>query len=83
LLRVVSSVADRLVLTASRHPRSRDPAHLLAIARALDVPASVEVSSGPALDLALGGAGPDDAVCVTGSLSLVGEARTHLALAPE
>jgi dihydrofolate synthase/folylpolyglutamate synthase len=83
LLRIVSPYAARFVLTASQHPRSRDPHELLSVARSLDIPAYLESSSARALDRALGEAGPDDAVCVTGSLSLVGEARSHLGLAPE
>ena len=72
-------LADRLVLTAPASVRAL-AAEDLAVASRLHP--GVDAVSAPgvaaALDLALSEAGLDDLVCVTGSLTTVGEARGHL-----
>lgn len=72
-------LAHRLVLTASASVRALAPADLLAVAQRYPAVAAVTAPSvSSALDLALAEAGPEDLVCVTGSLTTVGEARGHL-----
>jgi dihydrofolate synthase/folylpolyglutamate synthase len=81
--------AERLILTRADHSRADDPEKLLALASALaaedggtalpdteqvTIQRTPDVDS--ALDTALQSATPESVVCVTGSLSVVGEART-------
>jgi dihydrofolate synthase/folylpolyglutamate synthase len=81
--------ADRLILTRTGHSRAEEPERLLALATALAGegggiqisgvhPAAIQVAPdvAGALDAALQDAAPDAVICVTGSLSVVGEART-------
>lgn len=72
-------LADEVVLTRSGSARARDPAELLALVGGMtDAPVRSAPTVGEALDLALAGAQAADLVCVTGSLTTVGEARRHL-----
>jgi dihydrofolate synthase/folylpolyglutamate synthase len=60
-------------------PRSVPPAELAAIFRRnCDVPCSVHGSSAEAWHAARSAAGPDDLICITGSLFLAGELRPLL-----
>jgi dihydrofolate synthase/folylpolyglutamate synthase len=81
--------ADRLILTHAEHSRAEYPGRLMALATELigegrgiltpDAPPAVIERTpdvGGALGSALKNAAPDAAICVTGSLSVVGEART-------
>ncbi|HLZ72592.1 MAG TPA: Mur ligase family protein [Dehalococcoidia bacterium] len=52
-----------------------DPERIAALARGLGVPARSEPDPGAAVRMALAEARPDDLICVTGSLYLVGEVR--------
>ncbi|MDF1552755.1 MAG: bifunctional folylpolyglutamate synthase/dihydrofolate synthase [Deferrisomatales bacterium] len=79
ILADLAPLANRLVLTASASRRALAPADLAAAARQYaGTDAITAPNVGAALDLALSEAGPDDLVCVTGSLTTVGEARGHL-----
>lgn len=68
-------LAERLILTRSRHPRAAEPAALAAhpalVGRALETTPDVP----EALELALSDAGPDDLIVVTGSLFVAAAAR--------
>jgi dihydrofolate synthase/folylpolyglutamate synthase len=82
MLRALLPVARRVILTQAKHPRAAPASDLLARARRLiggqgDYPvlrAAPDVMS--ALHAALEAASPDDVICVAGSLSVAGEART-------
>ncbi len=72
-------LADRVVLTRSSSTRARDPQEMEHLARAVrDVPCHTAPNVADALDWALERADADDLVCVTGSLTTVGEARASL-----
>ncbi|HYM14749.1 MAG TPA: Mur ligase family protein [Dehalococcoidia bacterium] len=78
MVRSFASVAHRVVVTQPPlGERIGDPERMLALFRRALGPARVafEPSHVRALDLALGDAAPDDVVCVTGSMFLVGAAR--------
>ncbi len=68
---------DKVIVTRSGHPRSADPTGLADLVRGLeaDVPISVHDSVDSALTEALSWAGPDDLICVTGSIFVVAQAR--------
>jgi dihydrofolate synthase/folylpolyglutamate synthase len=83
-------VAAALIVTRSRHPRAMTDLHALAalaeplLARAEGrIPLAFAASASVALDRARALAGPDDVICVTGSLFVVGEAREALGIAEE
>ncbi len=67
-----------LVATRSSSPRAVPPAEILAAAEDFSGPKQAADGSGDALRAALRLAGPEDLVLVTGSLYLVGEARTFV-----
>lgn len=72
-------LAHRVVVTRSASSRAREPEEIERLARELrsgELKAVPTVSA--ALDWALERAAPGDLVCVTGSLTIVGEARIHL-----
>lgn len=72
-------IADEVIATRADNPRSADPA---TIGRAFC--ARITIASVPeALTLGLAHASPEDLVCVTGSLYVVGEALKTLGLAPD
>jgi dihydrofolate synthase / folylpolyglutamate synthase len=73
---VLDELADEVVLTQSKHPRSAQPSDVARHFTRARVAAN--------LDEALDGQEADELALVTGSLYLVGEARLHLGLvAPE
>jgi dihydrofolate synthase/folylpolyglutamate synthase len=81
-----SAVLDVLLPIASRIITTEAPIINRAVASAADlaarirergVPAEAEPDPEAAVQMALDGAGPDDLVCVTGSLYLVGAVRQH------
>jgi dihydrofolate synthase/folylpolyglutamate synthase len=77
ILGVLAPLAGRLIVTASASPRAAAPAALAASAGALGVTAEIAPTVAEALRLA--SAHPRPAVvCVTGSLSLIGETLAHL-----
>lgn len=75
----LAPLASHLIATRSGSARALDPAEIEALMRAAG---GADLRTMPsltrALDQVLGEAGPEDLVCVTGSLTTVGEARTHL-----
>ena len=83
VLRPLAAAGSRIVATRSASARAREPADLARIAAGVTgrrPEAAPDVGS--ALVLARRLAGPAGLVCVTGSLALVGEARTALGLPP-
>jgi dihydrofolate synthase/folylpolyglutamate synthase len=72
--------ADVVVACTPASPRALPAAEVAAAAARLGVPAEVVPDVGRAVDRALERAGGSDAVLVTGSLYVVGAARTHLGL---
>jgi dihydrofolate synthase / folylpolyglutamate synthase len=70
--------ARLLVTCPPPSPRALDAAQLAAVAARFGVPTEVEDSVADALDTALEAAEPDDLILVSGSLYVVGAARTAL-----
>jgi len=79
MLRALDGEKARLVITCpAPSPRTVPPDELAAAAQSIGVPAEVADSVDEALDQALAAADPDDLILVTGSLYVVGAARTAL-----
>jgi len=75
-------MADAVVITRSTHPRAMDLDRVAAIARPhLRGPLTLAPEIDDALARARALAGPDDLICVTGSLFVVAAAREALGLA--
>ncbi len=82
LLQALHPLAQRVVLTASDHPRALRPEELAARAPA-GTPIEIIPSGLRALRQLMAQLGPADHLCVTGSLSLVAQAREFFDLAGE
>jgi dihydrofolate synthase/folylpolyglutamate synthase len=88
MLAALLPVAERMLMVSSGHPRAKAVEALVAMAAELGYPASGVATIPAAYDLALAGAGPEEVICVTGSLYLVAPAReiwfrrNHLPLPP-
>lgn len=80
LCRVFGAWADAVIVTGRRVMRRRqaDPEQVAALFHHLSVPACVAQTVPEALDMARAMAGPEDLICITGSLALVGEAMEVL-----
>ncbi|MHB9022793.1 MAG: bifunctional folylpolyglutamate synthase/dihydrofolate synthase [Armatimonadota bacterium] len=74
MLRQLAPAAVELVLTAAENPRAVPPEELAAEASPLETPLAVIPHPANALATALAQAAPDDLICVTGSLFLIGDA---------
>ena len=73
---VISELAplfDRVIATATRHPRAMAPPQIVAEFRKHGIEAQVAEAVPEALSLALDIAGTQDLICATGSLFVVGE----------
>ena len=82
-LRPLLRVARRVTVTSSSAPRARAADDLLRTCRSFsDAPVTSAPDVAHALTAALGNARPNEIVCVTGSLALVGAARDALGLRP-
>lgn len=77
MLRALLPVADKMVTAASRHPRAETPDRLAALAAEMGGQAVPAAGVPAALESALAKAGPNDLICVTGSLFLVADAREY------
>jgi len=75
MLAVLLPVADSIYAVAARHPRAEDPERLAAAGAERGQQISPMPDMATALDRALAEVGPNDLVCVTGSLFLVADAR--------
>lgn len=65
---------------AARHPRSRPATDVAETLAATGLPAHIAATTSDAIQAALSAAGPQDAICVTGSLFIAAEAREALSL---
>ncbi|GBD16026.1 Folylpolyglutamate synthase [bacterium HR26] len=83
IVRALAPLANQVVAVASHSPRAARPERILSAASELQppVPAQEAGSVAAALATALGHAGPEDLILVTGSLYAVAEAREALGLA--
>ena len=78
MLSDLSDTAARIILTKPDYERAEDPEKLASILQAISsCPITVVPNVADAVSLAMHQAGPDDAVCVTGSLYTVGEAKAY------
>ncbi|TFG38474.1 MAG: bifunctional folylpolyglutamate synthase/dihydrofolate synthase [Syntrophobacterales bacterium] len=75
MLRRLSLIADRLILTGIREERALDPKDLEPIARLYNDNVEVVRDSREAVSRALEISGSDDLICIAGSLYLVGEIK--------
>ena len=75
MLDALLPITTRMVVTRSRHPRAAAPEDLQAAVAARGEEAALSESVAEALEVALGWAGPDDVVCVTGSTFVAAEAQ--------
>jgi dihydrofolate synthase / folylpolyglutamate synthase len=71
-------LSERVFVTQPQTERALPTELLAKLCQPFGKPISVHLSVAEALDAALGNAGSDDLVCVTGSLYVVGEALAHL-----
>jgi dihydrofolate synthase/folylpolyglutamate synthase len=79
MIEALAPVAAGFVVTAPRSKRAKAPVELAErVSAAVDCPVLVAEDSDYAVDMASAEAGADGHVLVTGSLYLVGEARSHL-----
>ena len=78
-VKVLSRAADDFVVTQASNPRALPASELATtVSRQCKQPVRSTGSVVEALAESQRGAGPDDAICVTGSLSVVGEAMQTL-----
>jgi dihydrofolate synthase/folylpolyglutamate synthase len=75
-------LASRVILTRGRSGRFRDPGDVAAVAKAMGFKAEVIHDLPSALAAARSTCAPDDAICLTGSLYLVGDALEAMGLDP-
>lgn len=78
MLRELAGVSDRMILTRPQYERAADPHELASFVRTLKQDPVVIPHLPDAISLALDEAGAGDAVCITGSLYTVGDARAYL-----
>ena len=73
--------ANKVIVTKSGHPRSAEPAQLADLVRQINssAPISVQPDLTGALREALAWAGPQDLICLTGSIFVVAQARREWA----
>jgi dihydrofolate synthase/folylpolyglutamate synthase len=74
----LASMTHRLIATHSRHPRAAEPEAVAAAFADRGVASETTSTVATALDRALALAGPDDLICVVGSLFVVAEAREQV-----
>ncbi|HEY3380093.1 MAG TPA: folylpolyglutamate synthase/dihydrofolate synthase family protein [Armatimonadota bacterium] len=74
MLRQFAPAATRMVLTAAATPRAVPPGELAEAVERLNVPAETALTVSEAVALALRATAPNDLLCVTGSLYVVGDA---------
>jgi dihydrofolate synthase/folylpolyglutamate synthase len=73
ILRALLPLADAVFLTASSHPRAAPAADLFILAHELGYEAQVSETPAAAVLAAWRAAGPNDLICVTGSIFVVGD----------
>jgi len=82
MARELFPLADRLIVTRGRSERFRDPAQLAELARNLGISAMAAASCDEAIRMARGQAAAGDAICLCGSLYLIGDAMEALGIEP-
>lgn len=76
MLKHITIGADKVIFTSAGHPRSADPADLLATFMEMSGKMSQKADSlEDALDVAARAVGREDLICITGSFYLVGKAK--------
>jgi dihydrofolate synthase/folylpolyglutamate synthase len=83
MLRWLVPAADEVIVTRSTSPRALEPTELARQVRAHGMQARLSSDVSEALSTARDLAGPNDLICVTGSLTVVGEAREQFQPASE
>ncbi len=78
MLRKLAGVVDRMILTSPEYERAADPDELASFVRPLKQEVVVMPRVSDAVSLALNEARSNDAICITGSLYTVGEAKAFL-----
>jgi dihydrofolate synthase/folylpolyglutamate synthase len=78
MLRWLAPAANTIIATRSDNPRALEPSELARLARKHGSNVETRVDVTEALTRACDLAGQDDLICVTGSLTVVGEARAVL-----
>jgi dihydrofolate synthase / folylpolyglutamate synthase len=78
ILKDLVSPCDRLIITRARIDRSLPPEAIEAAARPLIADIEIIADVGDAVRHAIATSGPEDAVCIAGSLYVVGEAKAAL-----
>ncbi len=73
ILKVLLPITDRVILTVASHPRASDPETLHQLVTELGHEAQISHSVWEAVLAAWQKAGPDDLICVTGSIFVVGD----------
>lgn len=73
ILNVLLPLTDKVFLTASSHPRACSPAELLHMATDLGYEVWPSTNVTDAFKTAWREAGPDDLICITGSIFVVGD----------
>ena len=79
MLQELARVADAVILTRPQYERAADPYELAAFMRTLCQDVVVKPYLPDAVSLGFDKVGEDDAVCITGSLYTVGDAKAYLA----
>lgn len=74
----LAPLAHEVIVTAFRSPRACKPQRLADVVRRHGVPIRLTESPEQALEVARAAAGPADAICVTGSVLLLGELKSYL-----
>ena len=82
MARELFPLADRLILTRGRSDRFREPRELARLAESIGCAATVTQSCEEAIRAAREQAAPGDAICLCGSLYLVGDALEALGIEP-
>ena len=76
IIQALAPVADEIIVTAAAHPRADTPADLCRQVQRAGFTCAVSPNVAAGLQMALAMAAPDDVICVTGSLFVVGDALT-------
>lgn len=82
MLQPLLKLEPRMIVTRGLSPRFRDPDEVVTVARRLGCQPMIAEGPAAALEAARSWASPSDAICVSGSLYLVGETLEALDLEP-
>jgi dihydrofolate synthase/folylpolyglutamate synthase len=76
MIRELGPVASQIITTSAAHPRAMPAAELRSLFEAQNYASATSAGVSEALGLAKRAAGPEDVICITGSLFVVGDALT-------